>query len=331
MINEILLSLDDMKEELLKLEEGTNNIYDSVATYAFNKFMSELGNIVRVAPIYYNNKLIGAAYVNIQGKPTNSRYIIDGSIISLDGFESRVEDFIDKTFCSTNVNIKLMPEQNLNFNKLHLIKHLPKTVLIPIKESEEEQKKLLAKGRRRDITKALKNNLEVRELKDIEEYKDMFNLLNELAKFRGYKQDIDMQLLGAYYKELVPKRIAVAFGCFQGEDMIAADLVLFSKNRAREQIITEKPSKMDTGAQSYTLWKTINYCRQNNVKYLGLAGYPPEYSYMAGIGKFKKSFGGDVLNMPIYEENAIERLKQGLRHSPRILKFHKLYKSLIIK
>lgn len=217
--------------------------------------------------------------------------------------------------------------QQLNFNRLHKIKHLPKTTLIPIKETEEEQRKLLVKGRRRNITNAINAGLTVRELTDIKEWEDMYNLLKELSDYRGFDLKTDIGLLKAYYEELYPKRMAIAFGCFQGKDMIAADLVLFSKNKGREQIIAEKPGQINIGGQSYLIWEIINYCRKNNIKYLDLSGTPPEYSYMSGISNFKNSFGGDSLDIQIYDENTIKRLRQNLMLSPLLLKLQKLYKA----
>ncbi len=325
MIDNILYDLDKMKDNMIMLEQETNIIFDPNASYAYNKFMAELGHNIKIAPIYKDDKLIGGIYVRIYKTGSHIRYIIQGGLIFLNGFEEVVSTFVEKNFCCINVRIQYSLNQKLDFKRLHRIKHSPKTVLIPIKETEEAQSKLLVRRRKRDIVKAEKNGLIVRKLVSIDEYMSMFKVLNELATFRSYEQDISMDLLKAYYEKLVPEHIVLALGCFQGENMIAADMILFSKNKAREQIIAERPSKMDTGAQSFLIWHTIEYCRQNNVKFLDLAGVPPEYSYMAGIGKFKKSFGGDVLNIQIYEENFVERLKQNIKLSPFALKIQRFY------
>ena len=323
-----LVDLDKMENEMIDLENKVNVInFDPNASFAYNKFISEYGHNIKIAPIYKNDRLIGACYVELQNEYSHIRYLIQGGIIYLDGFKDAVEEFIDKNFSQKNLCVRYVLFQQLNFERLHKIKHLPRTTLIPIKETEEEQRKLLIKGRRRDITKAVKLELVVRELNDIQEWEEMFNLLKELSNYRSYDLDINMDLLKVYYKELYPKRIAIAFGCFKGKDMIAVDLVLFSKNRGREKIIAEKPDQMNTGAQSYLIWETINYCRKNNIKYLDLAGTPPEYSYMQGISNFKNSFGGDSLNIQIYDENSIKRLMQNIKLSPLFLKFQRIYKS----
>lgn len=323
-----LVNLDEMENEMTSLENKVNVInFDPNASFAYNKFMREYGYNIKIAPIYKDGILIGACYVQLQKEYFHIRYLIQGGIIYLDGFKDTVEQFINKNFSHNDIYIRYVLFQQLNFNRLHKIKHLPKTTLIPIKETEKEQRKLLIKGRRRDITKAINSGLTVRELTDIKEWEDMYNLLKELANYRGYDPGIDMELLKAYYEKLYPKRTAIAFGCFQGKDMVASDLVLFSKNRGREQIIAEEPGQINTGAQSYLIWETINYCRKNNIKYLDLAGTPPEYSYMSGISNFKNSFGGDSLDIQIYDENTIKRLRQNVILLPLLLKLQRLYKN----
>ena len=99
----------------------------------------------------------------------------------------------------------------------------------------------------------------------------MFNILKQLTDYRDYHLKTNMQRLKMYYEKLFLKHIAVAFGCFSGENMIAADLLFVSKNIADYIIITEKPEKMNTGAQYYLIWKTMNYLREKDIKYLYLS------------------------------------------------------------
>lgn len=327
-VRNLLVNLEEMESNIINLENDENVInFDFKASYNYNKFLIESGYNIKIAPIYKDDIFIGVCYVQLQSRISGIRYIIRGGIIFLNGYEDVVEEFIDKNFCCKNVIVRYTLFQQLNFKLLHKIKHLPTTTLIPIKETEQEQRKLLNRLRRRDITKAVKMGLTVRELTSINEWENMLNLLKELADFRGFKCEIDMQLLKTYYEKLLPKRMAVAFACFYEGKMIAADLVFFSKNRADFQIIAEKPEIIDSGAQSYLIWEIIKYCRNNNINYLDLANTPPEYHYMAGIGKFKKSFGGDSLNMQIYEENTILRLKQNLILSPTLVKLERLFKN----
>ena len=327
-IRDLLVNLDEMENEMIILENATSVInFDVNASFAYNKFMSEEKYNIKIAPIYKDDKFIGACYLQLQNKSSHIRYLIEGGIIFLDGFKNTVEEFIDKNFSHNDLYMRFTLFQQLNLNRLHKVKHPPSTTLIPIERTEEEQRKLLTRNRRRNITEAIKNGLTVKELIDINEWRDMLNLLKELADYRGYRLDIDTKLLKTYYEKLFHKRIAIAFGCFQGKDMIAADLVLFSKNRGREKIIAEKPERGNMGAQSYLIWETTKYCRENNIKYLDLAGTPPEYSYMQGIRHFKNSFGGDSLNMQIYEENYIKRLRQNMMLSPLSLKLQRLYKN----
>ena len=105
MIDNILYDLDKMKDNMIMLEQETNIIFDPNASYAYNKFMAELGHNIKIAPIYKDDKLIGGIYVRIYKTGSHIRYIIQGGLIFLNGFEEVVSTFVEKNFCCINVRV----------------------------------------------------------------------------------------------------------------------------------------------------------------------------------------------------------------------------------
>jgi hypothetical protein len=321
-----LTDIDKISNELRILENEADVFYDVQATVIYNELRIKNGKQIKVMSVYNDNKLIAAVYINIFGN-RNNKYTAYDSIIYLKSYSPFLEKFIDDHFYRQNIAIRVNVLQDLTFHKLHKIKNNAKTVLIPVKENEDEQKKMLVKGRPHDVTKALKNNLKFKVLNTYDEYMKMLDILNKLENAKNFVgEKIPIKL---YYDILEPAGYAVAYGIFKEDELIAVTLVLKTKNYCRAQIIAEDPKYMDTGAQSLLIWNILNHLRLENIRYLDLAGFPDHNSYMHGIGLFEKSFGGIVLDLKNYNENTISRLKNNIIKSPTFQKIYKFYKMLV--
>lgn len=62
-----LVNLDKIENEMIRLENEVNVIkFDSNASFAYNKFISEQGHNIKIAPIYKDGILIGGCYVQLE-------------------------------------------------------------------------------------------------------------------------------------------------------------------------------------------------------------------------------------------------------------------------
>ena len=320
-----LLDIDSLKNRMLEIEINTNKIYDVQATYYYNLAINKLGeNNIKIMPIKdKEGDIIGGIYIN---KLTNSRYMLFDSIIFLNDNVKLVEQFINKKFHRVNVHGRLPLYSDMDLS-LHRPKYTSKTVIIKIENDENLQLKKVKKTRRQSIVKG--SNIEgirVRELNSIDDYLSAFEILKKHAKDRGYEVGQTKEKIKMYYELLRPLNLVHIIGCFINDKLVAGIILLCTKNLCRTESIFVLPELTTSGVPSFIMWKTILFCQNINVKYLDLAGYPDNHSYLSGIGYFKKSFGGDIVEHKDFDENIFHRFEYLLTNNPIIQSIYKFYK-----
>ena len=318
-----LLDIDSLKNRMLEIERNTNEIYDVYGTYYYNLAMNKLNSNIKIIPIKDKKGLIvGGIYIN---KLTNSRYISSDSIIFLDCNDDVVERFINKKLRGVNIHVRLPVYSNIDLS-LHKPKFQSKTVIIKILNDETLQLKRIKKTRRQSIFKG--SNIEgirVTELNNIDDYLSAFEILNNHAKYKGYKVGQTKEKIRLYYELLRPLNLVHIIGCFINDKLVAGIILLCTKKYCRTESIFELP-ELTSDVPSFIMWKTILFCQNINVKYLDLAGYPDNHSYLSGIGYFKTSFGGDIVEHKDFDENIFHRFEYLLTDNPIIQSIYKFYK-----
>ena len=183
----------------------------------------------------------------------------------------------------------------------------------------------LKKSRRHGINRANKKGVIIEEMKDKELLPVFYNLLQETYKVRNNPLE-DISNFEATFDLLVPKNMAKFFIAKYADRYIAALLILLYKGVAYEWYIGSSKKREDllVYPNDMIVWHALELCSTNGFSTFdfGGGGLPGEIN--AGWVKFKKEFGGSLVNYGRYTKT----------HQPTKLKFtmkmFKIYKKILL-
>jgi lipid II:glycine glycyltransferase (peptidoglycan interpeptide bridge formation enzyme) len=183
----------------------------------------------------------------------------------------------------------------------------------------------LKKSRKYGINRAKKKGVIIEEMKDKELLPVFYNLLQETYRVRNNPLE-DIINFEATFDSLVPKNMAKFFIAKYADRYIAALLILLYKGVAYEWYIGSSKKREDllVYPNDLIVWHAIESCSNNGLHTFdfGGGGLPSETD--AGWVKFKKEFGGSMVNYGRYTKT----------HQPTKLKFamkmFKLYKKIFL-
>ncbi len=183
----------------------------------------------------------------------------------------------------------------------------------------------LKKSRRYGINKAKREGVIIEEMENKELLPVFYNLLQETYRGRSNPLE-DMSGFEATFDTLVPKNMAKFYIAKYSDRYIAALLVLLHKGVAYEWYIGSSKKREDLllYPNDLIVWHAIEYCSNNGFHTFDFGGGGLPSDLNAGWVKFKKEFGGELVNYGRYTQE----------HQPRKLKFvmkmFKLYKKIFL-
>lgn len=260
------------------------------------KFLRPLGNIVSV--FGRRASWIGGPIIHSNEKESREKIlkiIIDGlekvakenNVIIIDGYTPPQDTQIDNEYKTQFRNGYYIIEDFI-------------TYVTDLSKSEEEIWNLLNKSAKRDITKAQKNNIVVKEL-DYEDLKDFFNIYKIWSKTKGVEKSVTSMMKEGYwnyYKKGVEKVFLAyeddkvvsshRFGCFNG--------IVYSHS------LVNTYSRPGGVSGPFLTWYTLQWAKKNGMKIYDYSGgespytnhrndklYDKQWNSLLG---YKKKWGG---------------------------------------
>ena len=170
----------------------------------------------------------------------------------------------------------------------------------------------LKKSRRYGINKAKKKGVIIEEMMDKESLPVFYNILQETYRIRNNPLE-HISNFEAVFDILVPKNMAKFFIAKYENRYIAALLTLLYKGSAYEWYIGSSKKKEDLllYPNDLIVWHAIEFCSKNGFHTFDFGGGGLPADINSGWVKFKKEFGGNLVNYGRYTKT----------HQPIKLKF----------
>lgn len=211
----------------------------------------------------------------------------------------------------------LLEPDHLNFNekafktagyqRSKMIQAHTATIQINVPKTEKMLLKSLSENARRNIKKALKNNLIIRKI-DLKNttsthgFERFYQLLQNITKIKkfyipGYEE--------FYKKMLAFKNNSYLFNAFEkdSEDPIASLWLATSNNTAHYMHVGTSQKGYNLLANYLLVWETLKFAQKNGLKIYDFEGtfdprFPKERRSWIGFTEFKKRFHGQFLEYP---------------------------------
>lgn len=197
---------------------------------------------------------------------------------------------------------RIYPMYNINNSDLFLTNkynlEAESNVYIDLDQSEEELWKKMHKMKRKAISKAHKNNVQVDDVKDKHELVLFYELLKETYK-RNNLQIRDFALFENIFNKLVPKGLAKIVLATYNDKPIAGRLVLTYNQRIYDWYAGSNSQFLHLRPNDLLVWNIISWGANNNFNLFdfGGAGNPNETYH---VRDFKVRFGGELENYGRY-------------------------------
>lgn len=172
--------------------------------------------------------------------------------------------------------------------------------LIDIKRSDEEVFQDIHRSMRKNITKAQKNGILVKEVIDKNQISVFYNFLKEIYH-RAKKPIMDISYFEAIFDILVPSGMAKFHLAEYKDEYIGGRVTLMYKNVIYAHYVSTSSEYKSLNPNALLNWEIISWGIKNgyHVFDFGGAGGPKE-EY--GVREFKKQFGGQLVNYGRYKK-----------------------------
>lgn len=305
-------SIDPEKWNTFVYDHKFGNIFQ---TYEFRQVIDKTNNrkMIPFASLNSNGEIISL----VQGSlvSTNkyfgkiaTRLIIQGGPLYLDNPEEYKSAGIlmekydllikEKAISSEIRNIFDFPvENNLAINcNYEKEEHL--NYLIYLKVSEDDLWSSIHKSRRKGITRAKKDNIEILELNDISDIPEFYNLIKDT--YNRVKMPVaDISIFNSAYEILVPKNMAKFYVARLGDKIIGARAVLLYKDQIYDWYAGSSSAHTDLTINEALVWHVLKYGSNNGYRLFDFGGAgKPDEEY--GVREFKRRFGGTEVNFGRY-------------------------------
>lgn len=158
--------------------------------------------------------------------------------------------------------------------------------------------KNMSKGRRRQIEKALKSSAVIIEPENIEQFREFYDILYKLYRYKVRKPLPDWSFFENFYKQTIPRPGIGIIRLIRYQDRIIGGILapVFGQKCIYEWYVCgldkeyreQYPSVLAT-------WAALEYAISNNIETFDFMGVgKPEVPY--GVRDFKARFGGELVN-----------------------------------
>jgi lipid II:glycine glycyltransferase (peptidoglycan interpeptide bridge formation enzyme) len=203
-------------------------------------------------------------------------------------------------------NLKEFSQEKLYFvnNNYSYQDHL--NYHINLLSSEEELLDRMSKNRRKNIKKAMNNDLKVAEINDINDLKTFYNLLRKTYS-RIKLPCPSLEFFKNAFRYLEKKGFLKIFLISKDKKNIASRAVLVYKNNIYDWYAGSSNNTLALYANDLLIWEILLWGKRRgcNLFDFGGAGSPGNFY---GPGEYKRRFGGKEVNFGRFEKTYIKSL-----------------------
>jgi len=198
-------------------------------------------------------------------------------------------DSLSYSIISISLNKTIIDTQPLIWKKFKVIPGY--TYILDLGKPIENILNEMSKERRNDISKAMKNNLIVKQTND-------YNLIKSLAlkTFSRQNKKINKTYLNKILFEFANSSNSFAFVVLRNNDLIAGIFCVYDKNTAYYLLGGYDSEIKHRGAGALAVWEAIKYAKS-----IGLRNFDFEGSMVPEIERYFRGFGGKLT--PYYRIN----------------------------
>ena len=245
-----------------------------------NRYFGKIGTrlIIQGGPLYQDNPegYKSAGFLMEKYDRLNKKKVISSEIRNI--FDFPIENILA-------INCNYEKEDHLNY-------------LINLKMSEDDLWSSIHKSRRKGITRAKKNNIEILELNDINDMPEFYNLIKDT--YNRVKMPVaDISIFNSAYEILLPKNMAQFFVARISDTIIGARAVLLYKDLIYDWYAGSSSDHNDLTINEALVWHVLKYGSNNGYRLFDFGGAgKPDEEY--GVREFKRRFGGNEVNFGRY-------------------------------
>ena len=201
-------------------------------------------------------------------------------------------NYLDKlhySVISLSLNKSILDMQPFIWRKFKVIPGY--TYIIDLSMSIEEILKRMSNERRKNINKASKDGLLVKEINNYEMIKSL-----AIKTFSRQDMEVNESCLNRILFKFANKENSFAFGTFANDKPIACTFCVYDKNTAYYLIGGYDNDSRHHGAGALSMWEAIKYTKKLGLRYFDFEG-----SMVPQIERYFRGFGGQLT--PYYRIN----------------------------
>lgn len=173
-----------------------------------------------------------------------------------------------------------------------------KTILVDLTPNEEDIFAGFSEAKRRAVRKAIKNEITVKESKDI---KGLIRIKNKSGGFLGFITTVGTD---KFWNIMAPRHVTVALARYRNS-VVGGVLIVFWKTRAYYWIAGATKEGKKLFAPTILVWESLKIAKRHGSKQFDFLGVwderkPNEHHDWKGFTRFKEGFGGKTLYYPVY-------------------------------
>lgn len=259
----IFLSVEDKSSNIVGqlgvVIQKSPLVYSTKLLKSISKIFSVFGNRISWAggPIIHsqnNKERIEILKLIIQGLEQISK---ENNVFMVDGYTNPLDIKIDNEY-------KQIFQKN-GYNKKDFL-----TYVIELSNSNEDIWNGLSKGAKRDVSKAEKNNISVKELehKDLEEF---YKLAIIWAKTKGIEKSDNSSMMEQYWRHY-QKGVEKVFLAYENGELVSSHRIGVFNDIAYSHSLVNSYRKKGSASGPYLTWRGIQWAKENGMKIYDFSG-----------------------------------------------------------
>lgn len=171
------------------------------------------------------------------------------------------------------------------------------TIMIALRSKNiEEIFKAFSKGHKSSIKKAIKDGVEVRLIDNKDDLTKLANIYDDMHHRKGLI--VPLPDSKSAFDKIFKSGLGVFAGVYKGADLLGGTVFVSEGNQFLYKFGATDVKYFDVSVLHLAIYEMIKYALETKHDVVDLCGYTPdtkEGSYAFGINRFKKGFGGEVV------------------------------------
>lgn len=279
-------------------------------SYNWGQFHQNLGKVIKRIGFYQGKKLTGVMLAIVEKAKRATYLTIPGGPLinwkdpeTIETFREIIIKIGKENKCSfIRCRPQILESENnaglfagLGFKNSPMHLHAELTSQIDLSKSEEELMSGMRKNTRYEVRQALKENIEIKESKDIEDIDEFYALQIETAKRQKFVA-FNKKFLKEQFSIFVKENQAVLYTAYLGKKKLAQAFIIFYGDEADYHYGASTEEGRKFPGAYLIQWHAIMEAKKRGFRSYNLWGVAPkeETSHrFYGVSIFKRGFGGD--------------------------------------